>query len=121
MPALADQLLHWAPRFLGLLLAAFVSLFALDVFGGGHTLGETLLALAYHLIPTGLILTAVLLGWRWPWAGAVGFVALAAAYGLMIAPHFRWDWFAIIGSPALLVAALFVADALHHRPHVPAL
>lgn len=119
MAPLAEQFVHWSPRVLGLLFAAFVSLFALDVFGEGHTLGETLLALAHHLFPTALILIAVLLGWRWPWAGALGFAALAAAYGLMIAHHFRWGWFAIIGGPALLTAALFAADAFLRTPPAP--
>lgn len=114
MASATDQALLWAPRVLGLLFAAFVSLFALDVFAEGHTFGETLLALAHHLLPTALILLAVLLGWRWPWAGALSFMALAAAYGLMIGHHFRWDWFALIGGPALLTAVLFGVDTLRH-------
>lgn len=119
MAPLAEQFVHWSPRVLGLLSAAFIGLFALDVFGEIHSLGKTLLALAHHLLPTALILVAVFLGWRWPWAGGLGFATLAAACGLMTAHHFRWDWFAIVGGPALLAAALFAANAFLRTPPAP--
>ena len=40
------RLLFWMPRILGILVAAFVSIFAFDVFGEGYTVWETIAALA---------------------------------------------------------------------------
>jgi hypothetical protein len=59
-----ERLLHWTPRILGLLFAAFVSVFALDVFGEGYTFWQTILALMMHLIPTGVVLVALAISWR---------------------------------------------------------
>jgi hypothetical protein len=55
------QFLFWTPRVLGVLFVAFLSLFALDVFGEGYGLGGTILALVMHLIPALLVLAALVL------------------------------------------------------------
>ena len=56
---LVKRFLFWLPRVLSALFAAFISLFALDVFGAGYGLWETIWALFVHLIPTWLILAAL--------------------------------------------------------------
>jgi hypothetical protein len=111
--------LFWAPRVLGLLFALFISLFAFDVFGQGYTFWETLVALFMHLIPTWLVLIALAVAWRWPWAGAVLFAALGLAY-IVIAPD-RVDAIAylLISGPLFLVAALFLADWFSGRALQP--
>lgn len=65
------QLVHWAPRIGLLAFAAFISLFALDVFDAGYSPLETLLALSLHLIPTFILVAVAILAWRRPWIGAV--------------------------------------------------
>ena len=54
-----NKLLFWSPRVLGILIAIFVSLFALDVFAEGSSSWEIVVALAMHLIPTFVILIAL--------------------------------------------------------------
>ena len=67
---LVKRFLFWLPRVLSALFAAFISLFALDVFGAGYGFWETIWALFVHLIPTWLILAALAISWRWEcWAG----------------------------------------------------
>lgn len=78
MEARARQVMFWIPRVLGILLAIFVSLFALDVFSEGYSLGEAILALLIHLIPTYLLVAALLVAWRWERIGAIIYFALAA-------------------------------------------
>ncbi len=65
MTGAVTRTLLWLPRILCILFAAFISIFALDVFGAGYTASETLVALFMHLIPTGLILIALAIAWRW--------------------------------------------------------
>ncbi len=74
------RFLFWTPRVLCLLFAGFISLFALDVLGGGHGFWETVLALLMHLVPTALVLILLAVSWRWEWIGGVAFPALGLLY-----------------------------------------
>jgi len=102
---LIKRLIFWTPRVLCILFAAFISLFALDVFNEGRSFGETILALLIHLVPTGLIVLTLVLSWRWEWVGAVLFSALGVLYLTM-----AWgkiSWILTISGPLFLVAILF--------------
>jgi hypothetical protein len=57
-----------------------------------------------HLLPALLVLVAVVVGWRVPWAGAVGFLGLAGVYA---ATTRRPDWILVIAGPLALVGILF--------------
>ena len=70
MHAPVRRVLFWIPRIVGLLVAAFISLFALDVFGAGYSFWETLIALGMHLIPTAIIILVLAVAWRWEWVGS---------------------------------------------------
>jgi hypothetical protein len=72
--------LGWAPRLLGIAFALFVSLFALDVFGEGLGLGQTLVALMMHLAPTFAVLIALMAAWRHEWLGALLFPAVGVLF-----------------------------------------
>jgi drug/metabolite transporter (DMT)-like permease len=76
----AHQLLYWAPRALCIVIAVFLSMFALDVFGGDKGIWETTLALLIHLIPTYIVLIVLAVSWRWEWVGAAMFTALGVLY-----------------------------------------
>ena len=106
------RLLFWAPRALGFLFAAFIGLFALDVFDEGYGFWEAVAGFLIHLVPTYLILVAVALGWRWEWLGALLFAALGVAYVVTAWGQFGWTTYLIVTGPAFLVAALFLADWL---------
>jgi hypothetical protein len=70
MSLTSRRLLFWTPRILCILFAVFLSLFALDVFDEHLGFWKTLLALAIHLIPTWIVLGAMMLASRWQWVGA---------------------------------------------------
>jgi hypothetical protein len=103
-------LAHWGSRVGSLLFAAFIALFALDVFGTYQGL-ELAFALAMHLIPAGLVLAVAALGWRWPVLGAIGFLVLAGAYVTSVGFERPLSWYGAICGPALLLSALFFFDA----------
>ncbi len=73
-------LLCWTPRIAMLVFALFVSLFALDIFGQGYTLWETVVGLTMHLIPTFFLLAVVALAWRWPLVGGVAALLVAGGF-----------------------------------------
>ena len=109
MATVAKRTLFWAPRILALLFAAFISLFALDVFGAGYGFWEALTGFLIHLIPTYLILIALAVAWRWEWVGALLFAALGIAYLVVAWGDVDWVAYAAISGPAFLVGALFLA------------
>ena len=104
------RILFWLPRILGILFAAFISLFALDVFGEGYSFWETLVALLIHLVPTYLVLIALALAWRWEWVGAVLFVGLGIAYVAMAWGRFEGLTYVLIAGPLVLLGALFAIN-----------
>ena len=114
MSTAVKRTLFWAPRVLCILVALFLSLFALDVFGEGYGFWGTAVALVIHLVPVYLVAAALALAWRWEWVGGVLCVGLALAYGLSVyfgkGPEARWDWYACISGPLLLVGGLFLLN-----------
>lgn len=108
MQTRAHGVLFWAPRVLGILVALFLSLFALDVFAEGRGVLGTILALLIHLIPVYIIVIALVLAWRWEWLGAILFTGLAALYVAWTWGRFPWLNYVAIAGPILLVGVLFL-------------
>jgi hypothetical protein len=107
------RLLFWAPRILCILFAAFVSLFALDVFGEGYGFWATILALLMHLIPTGILAVVLVISWRWEWVGGVLFTVLGALYLVMAWGKFHWSVYLTMSGPLFLVGVLFLINWLY--------
>ena len=98
-------LLRWTPRLLGIGVAIFLSLFALDAFGQGRPWGGALRDFVIHLGPAALTLVAVIASWRREWIGAVAFVGFAIGYASLT--FNRPDWILAISGPLFLVGILF--------------
>lgn len=114
-----NRLLLWTPRLLGIALALFLAMFALDVFGEPGTLVEKSVALLMHLIPAGLVGAVVIVAWRRELVGAVAFAALAVAYVVSVWDRFPWFAYAGISGSLLLTGLLFLASwASRHRRRV---
>lgn len=114
------QTMFWVPRILAVLFALFISLFAFDVFEEGYSFWETVLALLMHLIPTGMVLLALLIAWRWEWVGAVLFIGLGLFY-LFEFPGQYWSAYVVISGSLFVLGALFLVNwwyraELHPRP-----
>jgi hypothetical protein len=103
------RLLFWLPRVLAILFAIFLSIFALDVFHEPQGFWRTALAFAIHLIPAATVLAMLAAAWRWEWMGTVVFALAAALYAQQVLPRHP-DWAAILCTPLLTIAALFLAD-----------
>ena len=109
------RLLFWTPRILGLLFAAFISIFAADVFGEGYGFWKTVLALLIHLIPTWIVLIVLALSWRREWVGGILFTALGALYLIKFWGRFHWSAYVCIAGPLFLVGVLFFLSWLSRR------
>ena len=132
MTTLSKRTLFWMPRVLSIALIAFMSTFALDVFGEGLGFWGTLLALTMHLVPSFVLIAALVLAWRWEWIGTVFYGAAATLYVVLLIPRpwpspgIKMVWLLMLAAPALAIAAMFLANwlkrsELQPRTHAGAL
>jgi hypothetical protein len=117
MTEFSRRALFWAPRALSIAFIAFLSLFALDVFGEGQSFWKTLLALTMHLIPTFVLIVVLVLAWRWEWIGAALYAAAGTLYVIWalrrpIPSAVKLNWILTIAGPAFVIAGLFLANWL---------
>lgn len=112
-PTLAKTL-HWSPRILGLLIALFTGLFALEVFEEGTPFWQSILAFIHLLFPTLLLLAGLALAWRWPLVGARIFLGWAIFYLMSAAGRFDSSAYLIISGIPALMGLLFLADGCFH-------
>ena len=107
MPKVLKQFLFLTPRILSILFVLFLSLFALDVFGEGYGFWKTALALLIHLIPSLVLVAALVLAWRWEWVGA-----LFAGFGIWYLVNARGVspvlYYVIFAGIPFLVGILFL-------------
>lgn len=104
------KILYWAPRTLAILVVAFTSLFAFDVFEGTTGLWQTLAALAIHLLPQGIILLVLGLTWRAPIRGGVLFVLLSLVSLAFFGRPFPSAVHFLLTLPLLVIAILFFVE-----------
>jgi hypothetical protein len=107
MATTSGRLLLWSPRILGILVSAFIGVFALDAFSEGKPFLLALPDFLIHLIPAFVLAGLVAASFRRPWIGAVAFIGLAVAYAVTMSKG-RLDWMLTISGPLVVVGALFV-------------
>lgn len=108
----AGAALRWTPRAGLLIFALFISLFALDIFGQGYSLWETVVGLTMHLLPTFTILLVAALAWRWPLVGGIAMLLVAAGFVFIFGGAWNEEWsvYLIIVGPQVVIGLLFLAD-----------
>lgn len=109
MPRMSHPWLFWIPRLLGLLYAAFISLFAADVFSQDLGVWQTVLALGMHLVPTGIVLALLAVAWRWEQLGGALFIVAGLLYTMPALSRHHPDWALIVAGPLFMIGALFLA------------
>lgn len=113
---ISEKFLYWTPRVLSLAFVGFLSIFALDVFSEGVSLAA-LGGFVVHLLPSLVLLAAVLLAWKREWIGAVIFIGFGIFYIWSVGFSRPWSWYASIAGPSLLVGILYLVGWLKHRGH----
>ena len=104
----------WAPRVVGLGLALFLSLFALDAFADYRGVLATIIALMMGLVPSIITLATVLIGWKHEGIAAIIFLVGAIFYAANALEHL--NWMLIIAGPLVLESALFYLSWRQSRP-----
>ncbi len=106
----------WLPRMLALAFVGFLFLFSLDVYQPGMGIGELLVGMLMHNIPSIVLLIVISLAWNHEIIGALGFFGAGLAYiGLVfsnvIGGDLQWyiaiSWSMTIAGPAFLVGWLY--------------
>jgi hypothetical protein len=100
-----------AARILAILFAAFISLFALDVFTEGISVGQAIIALLIHLIPTFVILLITWIAWKHPLTGSILFPLLGVFY-IFLARGQGLLAYLLIAGPPILIGLLFLISYL---------
>jgi hypothetical protein len=103
----------WAPRIVGVGLAAFLGIFALDSLANPQGIVEAVIAVLMGLVPAIIVLIAVVVGWKYTGIAAAVFALLAVIYALSSLKH--TEWIALISGPLVLEAILFFLSWRHFR------
>ena len=109
------KVVFWTPRVFGILIAIFISLFALDVFTEGYSFWETLIALTMHLVPTAIIVIVLAIAWRWEKIGGFLFIILGVLYIALFWGPDQIPGYLLISGPLFLVGILFLLDGFLQR------
>jgi hypothetical protein len=103
---------------LGIAYVILLSLFALDVFRDGLGVIETMLAMFMHLVPTFLVVLALVTAWRWPGSGGLLFILLGVGLLFFIAGpgpfrllQMNAMVYLIVAGPVYLIGTLFVLSS----------
>ncbi|HDQ59581.1 MAG TPA: hypothetical protein ENN30_00125 [Candidatus Woesearchaeota archaeon] len=99
----------WTPRILSIIFIAFISVFALDVFGA-YVFPELLLALFIHLIPIFALIATTIIAWKWENIGGFLFFGLALAFTFYFETYNQLLPFFVISFPVFLISGLFLLN-----------
>lgn len=91
------KILYWLPRILSILFIAFISVFALDVFG----MPQWYIALPMHLIPSFVLTGLTIIAWKHERIGGLLFLIVGLA-------TISFYHSLVISVPAFMIGALFL-------------
>ena len=111
---ISEKIFYWLPRLLSIGFVLFLSLFALDVFTGPF---EPMMVVGFlvHLIPSFVLLAAVLVAWKYDMVGAIIFLGFAMFYVWSAGFDRPWSWYAAISLPSAIVGILFLVSWFQKR------
>ncbi|PIT90206.1 MAG: hypothetical protein COU22_03455 [Candidatus Komeilibacteria bacterium CG10_big_fil_rev_8_21_14_0_10_41_13] len=105
---MSKKFVYYFPLYLAILSAAFLSIFALDVFGEGYNLSDLLLALVIHLIPTILYVIVIVIAWKNRTLGGVIFLILGLISLCAFNTYHEFEAFILISLPIILIGSLLL-------------
>lgn len=114
-----EKVLYWTPRLLSILFICFLTLFSLDVFEPGKSIGGILLGLLMHNIPSIIMIVLLIIAWRKEIVGAVSYFVAGLLYIGFVAfrvvnSELQWylaiSWSLTIVGPAFIIGVLFLIN-----------
>lgn len=109
-----NKSLYWSPRIFALAFALFIGLFALDSFKGGFNF-ETFVRFLIHLIPSLVIITFLMIAWKWELIGGLLFTILGILYIYMAWGEFSFIVYFLMSGPLFLIGLLFLFSGFLKR------
>ena len=116
-----NQVFHWLPRIICILAILFISMFAADAFEQG------LSAVLIHLIPSFVLLTFLIVAWKWEFIGGIIFTLIGLGFTPVIfmlnynRNHSIWlslSTILVITFPFIIVGILFIVSHLLKRKNL---
>jgi hypothetical protein len=116
-----NQVFHWLPRIICILAILFISIFAADAFEQG------LSAVLIHLIPSFVLLTFLIVAWKWEFIGGIIFTLIGLGFTPFIFMVNYNRNHSILGSlfiilvitfPFIVVGILFIVSHLLKRKNL---
>ena len=93
---------------IGVCYALALLVFALDVFNHDQSISQTILDLFLHLVPTGVVLLFVFVGYKKPLIGAAICLVSALMYIITGWSNMHWTAHLLIAGPLLLLCFLYI-------------
>lgn len=113
------KIIHWSPRVIVILSILFVSIFAFDSFSSNNSIWKQLLEFLIHLIPSYILLIALLIAWKFELIGGIIFIIVSLGFAPFIFFHnyqmnhsigISLGVIMMINFPFLLAGFLFILD-----------
>ncbi len=104
-----NSFLRWTPRILSIVFILFISLFSLDVFEE-YSGWEILVALFMHLIPSIVLVSILLIAWKWELVGGVIYIIMGIVFTLFFKTYTELLGFFLISLPWIIVGILFIVN-----------
>jgi hypothetical protein len=119
----STKVLYWAARILCILAILFISLFALDSVSSDRTFWQNATALIMSLIPSFILLAALIIAWKWEKTGGIILTIMGLALSIFVfVLNYKRNQFSVANSlkNALIIAIPFVLAGIlfilsHHR------
>ena len=81
------RVIHWLPRVICILAILFISMFAADAFEPGLTIWQQLGGFLMHLIPSFILLSLLIVAWKWEYIGGIIFTVIGLGLSPFIFMH----------------------------------
>ena len=119
----STKILYWTARILCILAILFISLFALDSVSSERTFWQNATALLMSLIPSFVLLAALIIAWKWEKTGGIILTIIGLALSIFVfILNYKRNHFSVANSlknaliltiPFILVGILFILS--HYR------
>jgi hypothetical protein len=93
---------------IGVLYALTLLVFAVDVFNKEQSISQTVFDVCLHLVPTGVVLLFVLVGYKNPLIGAIICLVSALIYIISGWSNMHWTAHVVIAGPLLVLSILYI-------------
>lgn len=100
--------LLWIPRGLSIIFILLLSLFALDAFSAEAPFMQKLAGFFIHLIPSFMLVIALVISWKRPVAGGCILIFLSLLFTVFFQTYRSFPNFLIISLPLAVIGVLFI-------------